>query len=169
MTVLSGVVCRLYILLSYASVLLMPYTSHTVCCICLNAVFCTLVVTHSLFYSCVVQSHCFSITSFHHSLMCVSFCSALLRLPSSSFSCILSGLSIPGAFFVFSCACPSPSRSEHRGAHPDPSGGETAEDQSPAQAGGGQRYESGLNRMGLCLGKGCVFFLLYDMLSMIGN
>ena len=109
-----------------------------------------------LFYSCVVQSHCFSITSVHHSLMCVLFCSALLCLPSSSSSssCILSGLPVPGAFCIFSCACPSPSRSKHRGAHSDPSGGETTEDQPPAQAGGGQRYGSGLNRM--CLGKSCV-------------
>ncbi len=88
----------------------------------------------------------------HHSLMCVLFCSALLRLPSSS-SCILSGLPVPGAFCVFSCACPSPSRSKHRRAYSDPSGGETTEDQPPAQAGGGQRYGSGLNRMVLCLGR----------------
>lgn len=89
----------------------------------------------------------------HHSLMFVLFCFALLCLPISSSSsfCILSGLPVPGAFCVFSCACPSPSRSEHWGAHSDPSGGETSEDQSPAQAGGGQRYGSGLNRM--CLGK----------------
>lgn len=107
----------------------------------------------------VVQSHCLSITSLPSFIdVCpVLFCSAPLRLPSSS-SCILSGLPIPGAFCIFSCACPSPSRSEHRGAHSDPSGGETAEDQPPAQAGGGQRYGSGLVRMGLCLGKSCVVF-----------
>lgn len=97
----------------------------------------------------------------HHSLMFVLFCFALLCLPlssSSSFFCILSGLPVPGACCVFSCACPSPSRSEHWGAHSDPSGGETSEDQSPAQAGGGQRYGSRLNRM--CLGKGlCGVFL----------
>lgn len=80
-------------------------------------------------------------------LLCSVFCSA-------SSLCILSWLPVPGAFCVFSCACPSPSRSEHRGAHSDPSGGETSADQSPAQAGGRQRY--GLRLNGMYLGKLCV-------------
>lgn len=86
----------------------------------------------------------------------VLFCSAPLRsvFCSASSLCILSWLPVPGAFCVFSCACPSPSRSEHRGAHSDPSGGETSADQSPAQAGGRQRYGLSLNRM--YLGKVCV-------------
>ena len=112
-----------------------------------------------LFYSRIVQSHCFSITSLHHSLMCVLFCSALLRLPSSSIN--LSGLPVPGALCVFSCACPSPSRSEHWGAHSDPSGGETTEDQSATQAGGGQRYGAGLNWV--CPGVSCFYFCLLKL------
>lgn len=135
-----------------------------VCCICLVALFCPTVTAHPLFYSCVVQSHCFSVTSLHHSLMCVLFCSALLRLHSSS-SCILSGLPVPGAFCVFSCTCPSPCRSEHRGAHSDSSGGETTEDQSPSPTGGGPRYESGLARLGQHLAKGYVFFVCFRKLK----
>lgn len=128
----------------------------------LNVVFNISIIAHPLFCSCAVRSHFFSIASLHHSLMCVLFCSALLCIPSSFSSscccCILSRLPVPGAFCVFSCACPSPPRSEHRGAHSDPSGGETAEDQPPAQAGGGPRYGSRLDRMGLFLGKSCVIF-----------
>lgn len=85
--------------------------------------------------------------------MFVLFCFALLHLPLSS-SCIHSGLPIPRTFCVFSCACPSPSRSQHRGAHSDPPGGETSEDQSPAQTGGGQRYGSEQQRISL----GAVWF-----------
>lgn len=67
---------------SYISLWAMParclcHTNHNVCCICLDAVFRTLVVAHPLFYSCVVQSHCFSITSPSFIDVClVLFCSA---------------------------------------------------------------------------------------------
>lgn len=74
-----------------------------------------------------------------------------------------------GLLFFFSCACPSPSRSEHRRTHSDPSGGETTEDQPPAQAGGGQRYGSGPDRMGLCLGKGCVVFIGNSKISVVDH
>lgn len=77
---------------------------------------------------------------------CVSrFCSALLHLflhPASSLGCLYLR-----AFCVFSCACPSPSRSEHWGAHSDPPGGEATKDQPQTPAGGGQRYGSELDRM----------------------
>lgn len=70
----------------------------------------------------------------------VLFCSVPSRSGSTS-SCILWGLPpCPPGPLCFSCACPSPSRREHRGAHPDPSGGEAPEDQPPPQAGGGPRY-----------------------------
>ena len=139
----------------------MSFSAMLVCCLChtlsvasaWTQYLAQLSLLILLFYCRIVQSHCFSITSLHHSLMCVLFCSALLRLPSSSI--ILSGLPVPGALCVFSCACPSPSRSEHWGAHSDPSGGETSEDQSATQAGGGQRYGAGLNWV--CPGNSCFF------------
>lgn len=69
---------------SYISFWAVPCTACAahmmVCCICLDAVFCTTVIAHPLFYFWVVQSHCFSVTSLHHSLMCVLFCSALSSL-----------------------------------------------------------------------------------------
>lgn len=73
-------------------------------------------------------------------------CSILLSSPS--FFSLLQSVSATctwGLFFCvfFSCACASPSRSEHRGAHPDPSGGEAPEDQPPTPAGGRQRYAAG--------------------------
>lgn len=140
-----------------------------VCWICLNAVFHISVVAHLLFCSCAVQSHCFSIASLHHPLMYVLFCSALLCLPSSSSSCccILCRLPVPGAFCVFSCACPSPSRSEHWGAHSDPSGRETAEDQPQTQAGGRSRYGSMLDRMGQCLVKKCMVYVAFMKLRLL--
>lgn len=79
---------------------------------------------------------------------CVLPCS-ILPISPSFFSLLLPPPAIClgylhlGPFCVFSCACPSPSRSEHRGAHPDPSGGEAPEDQSPTPAGGRQRYAAG--------------------------
>lgn len=88
-------------------------------------------------------SHLFII---HWCMSCfVLLCSVFPPLPASSLGCLYLG-----PFCVFSCACPSPSRSKHRGAHSDSSGGETAEDQSSAQTGGGPRYASGIDRMGLC-------------------
>lgn len=55
-----------------------------------------------LFYFRIVQSHCFSVTSLHHSLMCVLFCSALSSPPpASSLGCLYLGP------FVFS-AVPVP-------------------------------------------------------------
>lgn len=63
-------------------------------------------LTACLFFcSCVVQSHSFSVTPLHHSLMCVLSCSALLHLPS--FSCIFSGGCPYLGPFVFS-AVPVP-------------------------------------------------------------
>lgn len=133
------------------------YTSHCLLRL-LESAFRTCFV--ALFYSCVVQSHCFSITSFHHSLMsCFVLLCSVFPPPPSPASCL--GCLYLGPFFVFSCACPSPSRSEHRGAHSNPSGRETTEDQPPAQAGGRQRYKSVRNKMAQCLGKGlCVFGLI---------
>lgn len=119
-------------------------------------------------FLCCAECHCFSMTSFHLSLMCVLFCSAP---SSSSSSCILSGLPVPVSFLfllgVFSCACAPPSRSEHRGTHSDPSGGKATEDQPPAQAGGGQRYEQiwgTLFREGLCVCC-CLFFTMLSTLE----
>lgn len=54
------------------------YLYDGVCCICFDAVFRTLDVAHLLFYSCVVQSHCFTIVSPSFIDVCfVLLCSAL--------------------------------------------------------------------------------------------
>lgn len=118
---------------SYAAALFVLHTWQCVLRWCISHTSCR------SFFILFLCCHCFTIVSVHHSLMFVLFCSVLLPLLSF---CVLSGLPVPGVFYVFSCACPSPSRSEHWGAHSDPSGGETSEDQSATQAGGGQRYGS---------------------------
>lgn len=139
-----------YILQSYAVALLMLHMWH--CRICFDAVFCTVVSSFVLFLCCSESLlHRLVTAIIHWCLSCfVLLCSVFCPFFSL---CILSWLPVSGAFCVFSCACPSPSRSEHWGAHSDPSGGETSADQSPAQAGGRQRYGLRLNR--IYLGRIC--------------
>lgn len=107
---------------------LLHYILHSCCCSsCFISVFCKFIA---------------SPLSVHHSLMFVLFCFVLLcSAPLHPPFCLPMACLYLGPC-VFSCACPSPSRSEHRGAHSDPPGGETSEDQSSAQARGRQRYGS---------------------------
>lgn len=99
--------CASYIFLSALPVRCLCYTHqcmsqllgcgilHTCCC-------------HPFVF--VVQSHCFSITSLHHSLMSVLFCSALLCPPSSSSSSSASclGCLYVGAFVFSAVPVPPP-------------------------------------------------------------
>lgn len=98
-----------------------------------------------IFYDCVVAD---SLLRHRVSPSFIHFCFVLpcSIFPFSSSTSFLS-LLLPvlatctrGLFCVFSCACPSPFRSKYWGAHPDPSRGETPEDQSSPPVGGRQRY-----------------------------
>lgn len=145
------------------------HTHHPVCCICLD--FAHLSSLILLFYSCVVQSHCFSIMSFHHSLMCVFvlFCSAPSSLLLLLFLLLHPvWLPVPGAFFFLFSAVPVPpppgvNIEEHI---------QIRQEEKRQRINRRHRLEEGRGMdqgAGRCLRKGCVcFFWIYGV-KMIEN